>query len=442
MARASRRPVSKRRAAALKFLSNISFENSAHQLEEPSQQTVVIEDEKCPSSLSVGSGGNEQIFEEYVSAKYVEANFMASVSAPFRERQADLKHRAQKCKEVKITNVNNLKNCKNERIMLVSASSKIPFYVFSFLPYKKNKSKGDGKKESGGRRRNLSGSRPLSSFIDTLDPYDMLGLEKFENGQMISYQQLLLPSLPEKEEVKSSAFQDASDQVAENMGKTVHMSRCMSIDLGASAKNLVASSSPPFAEIRGGDLEDYGFGCFSQIVYSPFLLDDPELMSGKHRTVLTFPSYRASVIDYVRPSELKKELNEKFKEKFPHIQLTLSKLRSLKKEMKNISKTEKCVDLLTVAQSYVYFEKLILRKVINKTNRKVCAAVCLLLSAKMNDTKGIALKQLLEKLESIFRLSRKDILALEFPAVVALEFSLHVPTWEVLPHFQRLNYES
>lgn len=45
-------------------------------------------------------------------------------------------------------------------------------------------SKGEGKKESGSRRRNLSGSRPLSSFIDSLDPYDMLGLEKFENGQV------------------------------------------------------------------------------------------------------------------------------------------------------------------------------------------------------------------------------------------------------------------
>lgn len=69
---------------------------------------------------------------------------------------------------------------------------------------------------------------------------------------------------------------------------------------------------------------------------------------------------------------------------------------SLKKEMKNISKTEKCVDILTVAQSYVYFEKLILRNIVNKTNRKICASVCLLLSAKMNDIKGVAIKHLLE----------------------------------------------
>jgi len=171
--------------------------------------------------------------------------------------------------------------------------------------------------------------------------------------------------------------------------------------------------------------------------YDPFFLDDPTLQSGKARMVMNLPGFVESVVPYVKPRALKAQLNEQWALKHQWVSrgFTLSKLRASKQSMHEwVAALDG--ELATAALAHVYLEKLVLRRVVHKPNRKLMAAVCLVLAAKWNEPE--LLPGLLELVEKNYSIPRATIFRSEWSAYVELGFDLNMEPHEVYPHFTRL----
>uniref|UniRef100_A0A8C3RNH3 Cdk5 and Abl enzyme substrate 2 n=1 Tax=Chelydra serpentina TaxID=8475 RepID=A0A8C3RNH3_CHESE len=373
---------SRRRQAALYFLNNISLDGRppglAPQKPPPPPPSAGLEEEAAEPAGALAR----------------------LLPAPTKHTSGSPRHKSLK----KMHFIKNMRqyDTKNSRIVLICAKRTL-CVAFSILPYGESLRISDLKME-GQKQRHPSGGVSVSSEM-------VLGLEGVElgaDGKVVSYAKFLYPT------------NALVGRKIDNHGAAVPPCRfSASRTLTGSRHKTVTSSE-----------------------YNPNLLDDPQWPCGKHKRVLIFASYMTTVIEYVKPSDLKKDMNETFKEKFPHIKLTLSKIRSLKREMRNLS--EECnLEPVTVSMAYVYFEKLVLQGKLNKHNRKLCAGACVLLAAKISsDLRKHEVKHLLDKLEERFRFNRRDLIGFEFTVLVALELVLYLPENQVLPHYRRLTQQA
>lgn len=150
------------------------------------------------------------------------------------------------------------------------------------------------------KRRHASGSRQLSVISDGFDPLDMLtimGFDRSIDGQDISFSELLNNS---NKRIKTSSQHQMTEKQAYSHNV---ITRVISHESGIKSIQCIQSpaiynpseSSTAMEEKRnlyGQIYSHYG------IVYHPNLLDDPELIAGKHSTLLAFPSFIVSLTPF------------------------------------------------------------------------------------------------------------------------------------------------
>lgn len=96
------------------------------------------------------------------------------------------------------------------------------------------------------------------------------------------------------------------------------------------------------------------------------------------------------------------------------------------------------LELSTLARSFAFLEKLILKRLVAKQNRREVGAVCLVLASKATDLKNVDYHRLIEVIGQAMAVTKKRLLELEFAVFAALSFRLQISDQEFGGHLVRL----
>ena len=99
-----------------------------------------------------------------------------------------------------------------------------------------------------------------------------------------------------------------------------------------------------------------------------------------------------SILPFVNPQRKKEEMNRVFQKEHPNISksISLSKIRRIKPDMIHIFLQAEgaYMEVYTVSHAWVLFEKLIYKGLVKKHNRRIIAAICLLIAFKCTEVYG------------------------------------------------------
>ncbi|CEP07519.1 hypothetical protein [Parasitella parasitica] len=172
-----------------------------------------------------------------------------------------------------------------------------------------------------------------------------------------------------------------------------------------------------------------------KLEYDPYYINDDLRPPPQQQTKMLSQSSSAIITRSALAN--KQKLNDLFRQSHPDIEISLTKIKSIKNHLLDIGK-QIDLEISSIAHAFVYFEKLIQKQIVTKQNRKLLAACCLFLATKVNEPKGLDFNTLLEATSTELCVNPKDIRSLEFVVFADLEFNLYVPQREFMPHFDSI----